>query len=119
MLAARKISTLPAKIPRAAEESLREGTHFELSIGPSRDLDNHVEDSLVLIGKQGDVVEERDGDAILLNVYSVLESVGSSHLADRVRRSHGGLGLCLGVLRLGAGGFGSRARQVSCYLNSS
>ena len=35
-------------------------------------------------------MEGRDGDAILLDVDTVLEGVGSRHLADAVGRGHGG-----------------------------
>ena len=59
--------------------------HLKLGIGPARDLNNHVEDGLVLVGKQRDVVEGRDGHAILLDVHAVLEGVGGGDLAGGVR----------------------------------
>lgn len=64
-------------------------TNLELGIGPAGDLDDHVQDALLLVGVQGDVVEGGDGDAILLNVDAVLQSVGSRDLAD-------GVGHCAG-----------------------
>lgn len=65
-----------------------DGTYLELGIGPSRNLNNHVQDGLLLVGVEGDIVEGRDGLAILLDVDAVLEGVGSRNLADGVRRSH-------------------------------
>lgn len=67
-------------------------THLELGIGPPGDLDNHVQDGLLLVGVEGDIVEGRDGDAILLDVDAVLERVGGGHLAEVVRGGHGGRG---------------------------
>jgi hypothetical protein len=63
-------------------------THLKLGIGPARNLNDHVQDRLFGIGKQGDIVEGRDGDAILFDVDAVLEGVGGSHLADAVLGSH-------------------------------
>lgn len=62
--------------------------HLHLGIGPAGDLDDHVEDRLLLVGVQGDIVEGRDGDAILLDVYPVLEGVGRALLADLVLGRH-------------------------------
>ena len=67
-------------------------TYLKLAIGPARNLNNHVEDGLLLVGIEGNVVKGRDGDAILLNVNSVLERVGSANLADLERGRHGGQG---------------------------
>lgn len=39
---------------------------LELGVGPAGDLDNHVEDVLGGVGKQGHVVEGRDGGTVLL-----------------------------------------------------
>jgi len=61
---------------------------LELGIGPSRDLNNHVQNGLLLVGVEGDIVEWRDGLAILLDVDAVLEGVGSRNLADGVARGH-------------------------------
>lgn len=60
------------------------GTDLELGVGPAGDLDDHVQDGLLLVGVEGDVVEGRDGDAILLDVDAVLEGVGRSDLAHLV-----------------------------------
>lgn len=65
-------------------------THLELGIGPAGNLNNHVEDSLLLVGIERDIVEGRDGDAILLDVDAVLQSVGRRLLADLVLGSHAG-----------------------------
>ena len=62
--------------------------HLKLCIGPARDLNNHVEDGLFLVGVEGHIVERGDGDAILLDVDAVLKGVRSSDFADAV--SHGG-----------------------------
>lgn len=66
-------------------------TYLLLGIGPARDLDNHVQDGLLLVGVEGNVVEGRDGLAILLNVDAVLQGVRSSDLAGGVHgRRHFG-----------------------------
>jgi hypothetical protein len=57
-------------------------TYLHLAIGPSWDLNDHVQDGLLLIGVQGDIVERRDGYAILLDVDAVLQSIRSSDLSD-------------------------------------
>ena len=62
--------------------------YLKLSIGPSGNLDNHVQDGLLLVGIEGNIVEGRDGHAILLDVDAVLEGVGSRDLADAVSGSH-------------------------------
>jgi len=59
-------------------------TYLHLSIGPAGNLNNHVKNRLLLIGIEGDVVEGRDWDAILLDEDAVLESVGRSDLAGLV-----------------------------------
>lgn len=64
---------------------------LKLAVGPSRDLDDHVQDGLLLVGKERNVVEGRHGDAILLNVDAVLQSVLGGNLADGVSRHVGGL----------------------------
>jgi hypothetical protein len=59
-------------------------THLHLGIGPARYLNDHVEDGLLLIGIQRDIVEGRDGHAVLLNEDAVLECVRGANLARRV-----------------------------------
>lgn len=59
-------------------------TDLKLGVGPARNLNNHVEDGLVLVGIQGNVVEGGDGDAILLDVDPVLEGVRGGDLAGGV-----------------------------------
>lgn len=60
-------------------------SYLLLGVGPAGDLNDHVQDGLLLIGVERNVVEGRDGDAILLNEHTVLESVWGTNLADRVR----------------------------------
>jgi hypothetical protein len=48
-----------------------------LGVGPARDLNDHVQDGLLLVGIEGDVVEGGDGLAILLDVDAVLKGVRS------------------------------------------
>lgn len=72
---------------------------FHLAIGPSWDLNDHVQDSLLLVGIEGDVVEGGDGDAILLDVDAVLQGVRSSDLSGLVLGSH----VCV-VVRSALGG---------------
>jgi hypothetical protein len=70
-------------------------THLHLAIGPARDLNDHVQDGLLLVGVQRDIVEGRDGHAILLDVDAVLQRVGAADLAGLVGgrwRRHGGGG---------------------------
>lgn len=62
--------------------------YLKLSVGPARDLHDHVEDGLLLVGIQGDVMEGRDRHAILLDVDAVLERVRGRDLADGVRGRH-------------------------------
>lgn len=70
------------------------GTHLHLRVGPAGDLDDHVEDGLLLIGIQRDVVEGRDGNAILLDVDAVLKGVGRGDPAGS--KLLGGVGRDLG-----------------------
>lgn len=51
--------------------------HFGVS--PSGNLNNHVQDSLLFIGIQGDVMKGGHGLAILFDENSVLQSVGSTN----------------------------------------
>lgn len=60
-------------------------SHLLLGIGPARNLNNHVEDGLLLIGKERNVVEWRDGFAIFLEVDAVLEGMRGGDSAHRVR----------------------------------
>jgi hypothetical protein len=87
-------------------------SYLQLCIGPTRDLDNHVQDGLLLIGEERDVVEWRDRCSILLNVATVLESVGGTDLADSVLgglavRHCGGLGRCGSGREMSSDGFGA------------
>ena len=86
-------------------------THLHLGIGPSWNLDDHVQDSLLFVGVQGDVVEWGDWNSIFLEVDAMLQSVGSSDLASGVLGSH----VC-GNRRRRIGGGRRGAREVSSYL---
>lgn len=52
-----------------------------LRIRPPRDLHNHVQHRLLLIGIERDVVERRARHAILLDIDAVLERMGGTDLA--------------------------------------
>ena len=41
---------------------------LHLGVGPAGDLDDHVQDAIVLVGKERDVVERRHDMAVLLDV---------------------------------------------------
>ena len=66
----------------------RTSTNLQFAIGPSWNLNDHVQDGLLLVGIERNVMERRDGDAILLDVDAVVQGIGSSDLADRVLRGH-------------------------------
>jgi len=44
---------------------------LELCVGPTRDLDNHVEDTVALVGKERNVVEWGDDGSILFRVNAM------------------------------------------------
>ncbi len=45
---------------------------LHLRVGPARDLNDHVEDTIVLVGEEGDVVEGgHDRPVLLLDEHSV------------------------------------------------
>lgn len=64
------------------------GTHLHLGVGPAGHLNDHVEDRLLLVGIQRDVVEGRDGHAILLDEDAVFEGVGGANLPGSVDGCH-------------------------------
>jgi hypothetical protein len=46
---------------------------LQLGIGPTRDLNNHVEDAIVGVCEEGDVVKGRDdGVVVLFDIYAML-----------------------------------------------
>lgn len=45
---------------------------LHLGVGPARDLDNHVEDAIALVGEKRNVVEGRDDLAVLLDEDAVV-----------------------------------------------
>lgn len=55
-----------------------------LGVGPARNLNDHVQDGLLLVGIEGDVVEGRAGLAILLDEDAVLKGVRSADRADGI-----------------------------------
>jgi hypothetical protein len=57
---------------------------FEFGVGPARDLDDHVQDALALVGEEGNIVEGRDDLAIVLDVYTVL--YGQAMAGQRTRK---------------------------------
>jgi len=61
---------------------------LQFGIGPSWDLDDHVQDCLLLICIERNVVEGGDWDAILLDVDAVIEGVWLADLSDCVLRGH-------------------------------
>lgn len=45
---------------------------FHLGVGPTGNLDDHVEDAIGLVGKQRNVVPRRDDLSLLLSEHTVL-----------------------------------------------
>jgi hypothetical protein len=45
---------------------------LHLGVGPTRNLNNHVQDALALVNKQRNIMEGRDRLAILFDEYTVL-----------------------------------------------
>ena len=45
---------------------------FHLGVGPTGDLDDHVEDAIGLVGEQRNVVPRRDDLSLLLSEHTVL-----------------------------------------------
>lgn len=78
------MSALSLDVTSNTSLGARLSTYLHLGIGPSWHLNNHVEDSLLLVGVQRNVVERRARLAILLDVDAVLESVGGVDLAGSV-----------------------------------
>jgi len=64
-----------------------EPLYLKLGIGPARNLDNHVQDALFLVGEKGNIVEGRNRDAIPLNVDAVVGGVGRANLAQVIRHA--------------------------------
>lgn len=87
-------------------------THLKLAVGPSWNLDDHVQNGLLSIRVQGNVVEGGNWRSILLNVDTVLESVWCTDLSDGVLGSH----IAVLLYRRGGGVWFRRAREVSSYL---
>ena len=62
-----------------------DASYLLLGIGPTGNLDDHVEDGLLLVGEQRNVVEGRDWLAIFLEVDAVLEGVRGGDGAHSIR----------------------------------
>lgn len=88
-------------------------TYLKLCIGPSWDLNDHVQNGLLLVGIERDVVEGRDADAILGDVNTVLEGVGGTNLVGFVLRSHD-CGCVLGLVDVV--GIIGNTREMAGYL---
>jgi len=52
---------------------------LELCVGPAGDLNNHVEDAIALVSKEGNVVEWGNDGAILFRIDAMFESVGGTN----------------------------------------
>jgi len=52
---------------------------LKLGVGPTRDLHNHVEDAIALVGKERDVVERGDDGSVLFRIDAMFEGVGSTN----------------------------------------
>lgn len=63
---------------------MRISSYLHLSIGPAGHLNDHVEDGLLWVGIERDIVERRDGLAILLDKDAVLQGIWGSNLPDGV-----------------------------------
>jgi len=61
---------------------------LELGIGPTGDLDNHVEDAVALVGKEGNVVEGGDDGSVLFGIDAMVEGVGGTDDTRRELRNH-------------------------------
>jgi len=84
------LGSIESQSVRTIDRTLdRRNAYLLLGVGPARNLDDHVQDGLLLVGVEGNVVEGRDGDAILLDVDTVLQRVRLSDLADSVRHFGG------------------------------
>ena len=58
--------------------------HLHFGICPPRDLNYHVQHSLLVVGIKRNVVEWRYHDSILLNVDAVLQGIRSTNLPDGI-----------------------------------
>lgn len=72
----------------ATRRNSEKKTNLLFGVGPARDLDNHVQNSLLLVRIERDVVEAGNRLAIPLDVHAVFEGVGLANLANGV--GHGG-----------------------------
>ena len=61
-----------------------EHTHLHFGIGPPWDFDNHVEDSLLIIGVERNIMKGRHGRSILFNEDAVFECIGRADFSDSI-----------------------------------
>ena len=109
-------------------------TCLQLGVGPSRDLNDHIHDCLLLIGIERDIVEGRDRGAIHFSIATVVEGVlwgdlTSTELGGAFTVGHGGRGGLRassevpidgsGTLRSYAGGGGVVEGRVEGFLGGS
>jgi len=45
--------------------------NFHLSVRPARHLDDHVQDTIVVVREERDIMERRDNASIVLGVYAM------------------------------------------------
>lgn len=67
---------------------------LELGVGPTGDLDNHVEDAIALVGKERNVVEGGDDGSVLFRIDAMVwwkagELTGNGRLRDYPRFTEG------------------------------
>jgi len=62
---------------------------FELGVGPTRNLNNHVQDTIVLVVKERNVVEGGKDGPVLFRIYAMFEGVGSTDDTGGVLGDHG------------------------------
>ena len=68
---------------RIADDRLWHGrTDLHLCLSPPRDLNNHIEHRLLVVGIEGNVVEGRAWLPVLLDVDAVLRRMSSANFPD-------------------------------------
>jgi len=59
--------------------------YLEFGVGPAGDLDNHVEDTIALVGKERNVVEGGDDGSVLFWIYTMFWQELVNQLATDIR----------------------------------
>lgn len=62
---------------------------FQLGVGPARDLNDHVEDTIVLVVKERNVVEGGNDGPVVFRIYAMVEGVGGTDDTGGVLGDHG------------------------------